>query len=455
MKSRTTLCSLALLALLGSTSSSLTVLANTQTTTSEATTTTVAPTTTELPTTSLTTGTVSQAPTLPNTTVTTTTETTTVENPTTTTVDPTTLETMFEKGIPVTESATSIAKGDDYPAYLKNIPYYSYTVDPWSYYHRQCTSFVAFRLTQTNKFNDVRMFGNATVWGTNAKKRGYTVNNKPAHGSVAWFSGGHVAWVSDVRGAYVEVEEYNVPFNSGKYSKRVIPIKSVTGFIHFKDLKPKKKVATQSVSLSKSSHTLTAGASFTLSATVKPDNATNKAVRWISSNKKVATVANGKVTALSPGQVTITAVTASGSKKATAKVTVKKAKPAPVYRLYHSGTKRHFYTKNLKEANTLKTRGWNFEGQKFITAGSGRPVYRLYHSQLRQHLYTTSKIEYDTLSTRGWAAEGIAWFSAGKKPVYRLYHSGLQIHLYTTDKNEVNTLTKRGWKNEKVAFFIK
>lgn len=453
MKSRKTLCSLALLALLGSTNSSLTVLANTQTTTSEATTTTVAPTTTELPTTSLTTGTVSQAPTLPNTTVTTTTETTTVENPTTTTVDPATLETMFEKGIPVTESATSIAKGDDYPAYLKNIPYYSYTVDPWSYYHRQCTSFVAFRLTQTNKFNDVRMFGNATVWGTNAKKRGYTVNNKPAHGSVAWFSGGHVAWVSDVRGAYVEVEEYNVPFNSGKYSKRVIPIKSVTGFIHFKDLKPGKQVATQGVSLNKTAHTISAGSSFNLSATVKPTNASNKAVKWTSSNPKIATVSNGKVTAIAPGQATITVITASGSKKATAKITVQKAKPAPVYRLYNSGTKRHFYTKNQNEANTLKTRGWNFEGQKFLAAGSGTPVYRLYHPQVKQHLYTTNKNEYDILSTRGWTPEGIAWFSAGKKPIYRLYHTGLKIHLYTTDKNEVNTLVKRGWRNEKIAFY--
>lgn len=392
-------------------------------------------------------------PTLPPSTVTTQTETTTVGNPTTTTVDPATLETMFEKGIAVTESATSIAKGDDYPAYLKNIPYYSYTVDPWSYYHRQCTSFVAFRLMHTNKFSDVRMYGNATVWGINAKKRGYAVNNKPAHGSVAWFSGGHVAWVSDVRGAYVEIEEYNVPYDSGKYSRRVIPINSVTGFIHFKDLNPNKQVATQSISLSKATHTLPVGTTFTLSATVKPINASNKTVIWSSSNKKIATVVNGKVTAIAPGQVTITAITASGNKKATAKITVQKATSAPIYRLYNSITKRHFYTKNSDEANTLKARGWNFEGQKFIVAETGNPVYRLYHPQVKQHLYTINKKEYDILATRGWRQEGIAWFSSGKKPIYRLYHTGLKVHLYTTDENEVNTLVKRGWRNEKIAFY--
>lgn len=52
----------------------------------------------------------------------------------------------------------------------------------------------------------------------------------------------------------------------------------------------------------------------TLTATVKPDNATNKKVVWSSSDITTATVdENGKVTALKEGPVTITATAADGS----------------------------------------------------------------------------------------------------------------------------------------------
>ncbi|MBP3624605.1 MAG: Ig-like domain-containing protein, partial [Peptococcaceae bacterium] len=59
----------------------------------------------------------------------------------------------------------------------------------------------------------------------------------------------------------------------------------------------------------------------TLTATVLPENATNKTVTWTSSDETVATVADGVVTALKAGNVTITA-TADG-KSATCEVTVK------------------------------------------------------------------------------------------------------------------------------------
>ncbi|MGN0341631.1 MAG: Ig domain-containing protein [Roseburia sp.] len=60
-----------------------------------------------------------------------------------------------------------------------------------------------------------------------------------------------------------------------------------------------------------------------LTATVTPDNATNKEVIWTSSNTGVATVdANGKVTAVANGTCTITVTTADGSKTATCTVKV-------------------------------------------------------------------------------------------------------------------------------------
>ena len=82
-------------------------------------------------------------------------------------------------------------------------------------------------------------------------------------------------------------------------------------------------VAVTSVKLNKSSKSLTIGDTFTLTATVKPNNATDKSVTWSSSNTSVATVdENGVVTAVAEGTATITA-TASNGVKADCTVTVK------------------------------------------------------------------------------------------------------------------------------------
>ncbi len=81
----------------------------------------------------------------------------------------------------------------------------------------------------------------------------------------------------------------------------------------------------QSISLNKSATTLTVGASETLTATVAPANATNKAVAWSSSNPAVASVTNGTVKANAPGTATITVTTADGNKTAGCVVTVKAA----------------------------------------------------------------------------------------------------------------------------------
>ena len=85
----------------------------------------------------------------------------------------------------------------------------------------------------------------------------------------------------------------------------------------------KKVVAVTSVTLNKTELTLTEGGSETLTATVKPDDATDKTVTWTTSDASIATVdANGKVTAIKEGTATVTAK--AGEKSATCKVTVDK-----------------------------------------------------------------------------------------------------------------------------------
>ena len=86
------------------------------------------------------------------------------------------------------------------------------------------------------------------------------------------------------------------------------------------------------VNLNKTSLSLTVGGTDTLTATVQPDNATNKNVTWSTSNASIATVdANGEVTAVSAGTATITVTTADGSFTASCTVTVEKPYTPPPY----------------------------------------------------------------------------------------------------------------------------
>ena len=91
-----------------------------------------------------------------------------------------------------------------------------------------------------------------------------------------------------------------------------------------------KVVSVTGVSLNESSITLDVGGSKTLAATVTPDNATNKKVRWTSDNETVATVSeDGVVTAVAGGTAVITATTHDGLFTATCTVTVNAPDAAP------------------------------------------------------------------------------------------------------------------------------
>ena len=79
-------------------------------------------------------------------------------------------------------------------------------------------------------------------------------------------------------------------------------------------------IVVEEISFNKTSVSLKAGETVTLTATVKPDDATDKTVTWSTSDASVATVNDGVVTAKKVGTATITAK--AGDKSATCEITV-------------------------------------------------------------------------------------------------------------------------------------
>ncbi|MCH6198746.1 Ig-like domain-containing protein [Aquiflexum sp. LQ15W] len=82
------------------------------------------------------------------------------------------------------------------------------------------------------------------------------------------------------------------------------------------------------ITVTPSTSSLQVGTTIQVNATVTPSNATNKAVVWSTSDQLVATVnSSGLVTAISPGEATITATTQDGNFSATSQVNVTQSAP--------------------------------------------------------------------------------------------------------------------------------
>jgi len=105
-------------------------------------------------------------------------------------------------------------------------------------------------------------------------------------------------------------------------------------------------VACTGVTLSKKMASMKVGTTMQISAIVAPSDATDKTVKWTSSNTKVATVTSaGKVTAKSAGSAKITVKTTDGAKTASCAVTVTQ----PV-----TGVKLSKATATILKGKTLK-----------------------------------------------------------------------------------------------------
>ena len=82
----------------------------------------------------------------------------------------------------------------------------------------------------------------------------------------------------------------------------------------------KKYVSVTGIALDKTKAEMAEGETLKLTATISPDDATDKTITWTSSNESVATVKNGTVTAVKEGKAIITAK--AGEMTATCEITV-------------------------------------------------------------------------------------------------------------------------------------
>lgn len=95
--------------------------------------------------------------------------------------------------------------------------------DPWGYYVRNCTSYVAWMISREFPGVKIRIWGNAAQWAQALHKAGYSFDATPRVGDIAvWgtevaYGFGHVAYVASVTKGVATFDEYNVA-NTGAYT---------------------------------------------------------------------------------------------------------------------------------------------------------------------------------------------------------------------------------------------
>lgn len=154
--------------------------------------------------------------------------------------------------------ALGVVRGDDYPVQWRDAPMGSVR-DDWGGENRVCYSFVLWRLLQDGhdlRGLDATPSAFAVAPGlaldvaiANARQRdGYviTVGATPSVGAIATWTGaelgtpeaiGHVAYVAEVHGDLVTIEEYNRG-GRGTYGTDVIPAASVPRYLSIRRLRP-------------------------------------------------------------------------------------------------------------------------------------------------------------------------------------------------------------------------
>jgi len=131
-----------------------------------------------------------------------------------------------------------------------------------------------------------------------------------------------------------------------------------------------------SISLDKKELKIIAGEETTLKATISPNYAENKNVTWESSDKQVATVKDGKVTAIKPGTAEIKVITEDGGKEAICKITVtsppiKSIKFEETEKTVYIGSETTLSTINEPINSVLENAIWTSSDETVATVENG------------------------------------------------------------------------------------
>ena len=233
-----------------------------------------------------------------------------------------------------------------------------------------------------------------------------------------------------------------------------------------------KDIAVSGVKLNYSSYKMYTNSSFTLTATISPSNATNKNIKWVTSNSNVATIAstgNGnsiKVTGKGVGTTTITARTENSNLVATCKVTVV-AKPKTVHNIQISGADWTYVGNTLKmiplvtftdgTKNTTTKVTWSSSNSNIATinASTGEVVCKKVGTVKLQAKYGGKTATHTlTVKSRPVTKISIYYKEAGKistKTSYDLkYNQTLQLYATVTPSNATNN--KVTWKSSNPTF---
>lgn len=162
-----------------------------------------------------------------------------------------------------------------------------------------------------------------------------------------------------------------VPTTQVGTNKKIVSIKGYGGIANGTTCEINYTVTknVESVNLDKTSLDLKVGETATLTATVTPDDATNKNINWSSSNNKVATVENGTVRALAEGKTTITLTTEDGNKVATCEVSVEKIKLDKIEVKTNPNKVEYKLGENLDTTGLVLLATYTDENTKEITTG--------------------------------------------------------------------------------------
>ena len=136
-----------------------------------------------------------------------------------------------------------------------------------------------------------------------------------------------------------------------------------------------KPIDAEQIVLNKTAATLLIGESTTLTYTIQPANTTYKDVEWSTSNPAVATVENGKITAVSEGKATIQVKMKNSDVKGTCEITV-----SPILATGITlnkgvlnltiGQKETLTYTNTPDNTTNKDVEWTSDNEKFATVSS-------------------------------------------------------------------------------------